>query len=255
MDADEKSEDPQSYVAQNFTGLLGAVRRVRFQRALQLARRYGSRLAVDYGCANGVFLPALSREYHTVIGYDVDIWWRPAAERSLVYPNVKLAWSQDELAQRLEGRRADAVFCLEVIEHVAPAARPGLLAHMHELLSPYGNLFLSMPIEVGPMAFAKEVYRFARGNYPAGRDIRTLAKAVFLQHGLAQTDLRDHFAFDFRAVVDLLAGRFVVEEARYLPLDALGLLAPTVMLRARPCAVPLPEDRPASPAPAAANPA
>src|SRR2546423_331631 len=52
-------------------GIIQKLKRGRFEKALQLARPYfGTGAALDFGCADGVFLPSLANYFEAVVWGD-----------------------------------------------------------------------------------------------------------------------------------------------------------------------------------------
>ena len=146
--------------------------RRRFELACRLAARFHGRRLLDYGCGDGTFL-AMTCD-------------RPDAPAEAVGAEVSDALANDCRA-RLGGRgglsfvtvaglagpgsegRFDALFCMEVLEHVVD--REPVFDLWDRLLSPSGEIVVSVPNETGPaLAIKQPARRLARwcgiGDYP-----------------------------------------------------------------------------------------
>lgn len=156
-------------------GPIGWVKRRRFDVALKLARPYNG-TAIDMGCADGVFLPTLSRLYERVIAIDVQQRFIDASQRLVAQTgltNVDVINGSDA-----RGICADVVYCLETIEHVGCqpdmwGSKRAFVDHCLGLLRPGGRLIISVPKMTG---FAMAI------KAATGRDrmpITDLARSVF----------------------------------------------------------------------------
>lgn len=153
-----------TYTSYNYLGS-GPVARVKtahFETALALTRDlHGRTRAVDFGCADGVFLPSLARYFAGV--YAVDI--RPdmvavaeRARRELGLDTVEVVCNRgrdfDSLANDTRGRGFRVAFLLETLEHVGEVDRlyeskMEFLAGVLGLLDPGGRVVVSVPTMVG----------------------------------------------------------------------------------------------------------
>src|SRR5262245_38195656 len=101
--------------------LIGWSHRRRFSRGLALARRFAGGRVLDYGCGDGTFLGLLQQEGATpalAVGVDIDprivadCQQRFAAFSNVRFVDVAALDLADEVASY------DAIFCMEVLEHV-----------------------------------------------------------------------------------------------------------------------------------------
>jgi SAM-dependent methyltransferase len=213
--------------------------RRRFATALRLAREIGGRSLLDYGCGDGTFLAMLASEAPPG-------WSGVGAERE--------AGTVEECRARLGGlaglsfvRNADlesgahdgryeAVFCMEVLEHVLSV--DPVLVLFERLLAPSGRLVVSVPVEVGlPLLVKRAARRVAAwtGAYPPPTPytLGELAASVLAgpstavprvtYTGREGDPFHDHKGFNWMALRRVLARRF---ELRRTLCSPIGWLPP-----------------------------
>jgi 2-polyprenyl-3-methyl-5-hydroxy-6-metoxy-1,4-benzoquinol methylase len=145
--------------------LTAGIKRSRFEVALRAVRGdFGNASVIDMGCADGIFLPSLSKYFRHVIGMDVhDYSLATAADliKDLKLPNVRLfnngtmTYDQIRAAAGPE-LPADLAFLLETLEHVGTAGgkdiymdKIAFLRGLFSLLRPDGKIVVSVPRMVG----------------------------------------------------------------------------------------------------------
>ena len=107
----------------------------------RLGQPYGQRRFLDVGCNQGFAVAAAAELGWTAHGIDVDSAAIDYAKAT--FPELSFEYrSAADLADS-EPARFDLVYCSEVIEHVPDFA--AFLAHLAELVSPQGRLFLTTP--------------------------------------------------------------------------------------------------------------
>ena len=152
-----------TYTAYNYagSGVVARVKAAHFEAALKLTRDlHGQTGAVDFGCADGVLLPSLSRLFDRVYAVDIRPDMTAIAERvraELGLENVRVVCNRDRdfasLADDMEGEYRVA-FLLETLEHVGDPSRlyeskMELLDGVFGLLQPRGRVVISVPKMVG----------------------------------------------------------------------------------------------------------
>ncbi len=211
--------------------------RRRFSAGLALARPFTGRRVLDYGCGDGTFLgllqlgdgrPALA------VGAEID----PrvvvdCARRFETVPAVQFVNVAD-LAGADHSGAYDAVFCMEVLEHVTDSLP--LLADFERLLAPGGTLVISVPIETGLPVLVKQVVRRVAGwrrigDYPGTSSYRPreLVKSVFAASSphiarpvFPRSDgslFHDHKGFNWRALRATVASKFDLVRTVTSPLN------------------------------------
>ena len=142
----------------------------------------------------------------------------------------------DELDSQSAAQRYDAVFCMEVLEHVVDWEPE--LARMARLLAPHGKLIVSVPVEIGLPVLVKQTVRRVAGwrkvgHYPGTSPYSwsELVSAVLAGH--RQHLVRpvfetgggpayDHKGFNWMVLRDRLRRQFVLERVVASPFSWLG---------------------------------
>jgi SAM-dependent methyltransferase len=159
----------------------------RFATVLKLARQFTGQRILDYGSGDGTFLalammsdaPPASAVGAELLDHVIDDCRdRYSAEPRMTFVQVA---SLDSPAHT---KRYDAVFCMEVLEHVFDWEPE--LARMSRLLAPGGSLIISVPVETGLPVLVKQIVRTVAGwrgigHYPGTTPYTwsELASAVF----------------------------------------------------------------------------
>jgi SAM-dependent methyltransferase len=158
----------------------------RFETAVELARTYRGKRLLDYGCGDGTFLaltmmtpdaPSLAVGAELSTEAIADCRLRYHDEPRLQFVRV------GELDGGNHTGQYDAVFCMEVFEHLVDWDPE--LTRLERLLGPEGTLIISVPVETGlPLVLKQTVRRIAGwrgiGHYPgtSSYTIRELAAGV-----------------------------------------------------------------------------
>jgi len=174
-------------------GLIGRVKTAHFEKALEIAEPWiGATGAVDFGCADGFFLPSLARHFPRVLAVErvphfVEVARSvvEAAELDGVQVWCNAEAGDSALAGRTRGQGFGLAFCLEVLEHVG---EPGDLwapkvALVHELLAaldPPARVIASVPVMVGPAFLAQRAALAATGGYRESLSWSELLRAGLL---------------------------------------------------------------------------
>lgn len=132
----------------------------RIDKALALVPEDAWRV-VDYGAGDAEVAARLverRQEVEAICFEPTPALLDEAAARTRGLPGVRLAASEEALPSDW----ADAVFCLEVFEHLPDTECRAALATIERVLRPGGLLIVGAPIEVGPAALAKGAFRWTR---------------------------------------------------------------------------------------------
>jgi SAM-dependent methyltransferase len=206
--------------------LIGWSHSRRFRSALALARPFCGGRVLDYGCGDGTFL-GLLHESDTppalAVGAEIDPRVVIDCQRRFaMFPRLRFV-DVTALARAEETGSYDAIFCMEVLEHVIDAEP--LLADLERLLRPGGTLVISVPIETGLPVLVKQLVRRAAGwrrigDYPgtSGYKPHELVKSVFaasrphlarpiFQRADGQA-FHDHKGFNWRVLRATVVSRF-----------------------------------------------
>ncbi|MBI1685335.1 class I SAM-dependent methyltransferase [Caulobacter hibisci] len=116
---------------------------------------------LDYGCGDGALAARLLLAGRT----DQAVAFEPAptlrAEAEALLDGVAGARVAARSTDLADGW-ARTAFCLEVFEHLPPRETETALAELHRILAPGGRVVIGVPIEVGPPALAKGIFRMIR---------------------------------------------------------------------------------------------
>ena len=211
----------------------------RFATALTFARSFAGGRILDYGSGDGTFLalammadspPAAAVGAELLDDVIGDCRRRYVAEPRMNFVQVRLLDSPEHI------NRYDAVFCMEVLEHVFDWEPD--LARISRLLAPGGTLIVSVPVEIGVPVVVKQVFRTIAGwrkigHYPGTTSYTwsELAKAVFAgrtQHvtrpvfDFGGGPAHDHKGFNWRVLQERLKQQFEVTRVVASPFSWLG---------------------------------
>jgi SAM-dependent methyltransferase len=211
----------------------------RFATALTLARSFSGKRILDYGSGDGTFLalammadapPAAAVGGELLDSVIDDCRARYSAEPRMSFVQVTSLDSPEHAGGY------DAVFCMEVLEHVFDWEPE--LARMSRLLAPGGALVVSVPVETGVPVLVKQVVRTIAGwrkigHYPGTTSYSwsELASAVFAgraQHverpvfNFGGGPAHDHKGFNWRVLHARLSQQFDVMRIVASPFSWLG---------------------------------
>ena len=211
----------------------------RFDTALQLARDFRGRRVLDFGSGDGTFLAMLMMSDDAPAGaVGAELSASAVEDCRLRYrAEPRLAFAQvDELDGADHLHRYDAVFCMEVLEHVVDWEP--VLARLSRLLAPGGTLVISVPVEIGlPVVVKQTARRIAGwrgiGHYPGTTPYswRELLSAVFAgprQHLVrpvfanADGPTHDHKGFNWKVLHERLKTQFDIDRVLSSPMPMLG---------------------------------
>ena len=211
----------------------------RFEKAVAIARRYAGKRVLDFGCGDGTFLAmTMMTAEAPAIGVGAELMPDVVQDCRLRYreePRLKFV-QVDELSTAEHLGRYDAVFCMEVFEHVVDWEPE--IDRFRKLLAPGGTLILSVPVETGLPVVVKQIVRRVAGwrkigHYPGTSfySPAEMAKSVFAggtQHitrpvfDMGTGPFHDHKGFNWMVLKNRLRRDFVVERVLASPFSWLG---------------------------------
>lgn len=214
--------------------------RGRFATGVRLARRIAGERTLDYGCGDGTFLALLMDGQpapRVAVGAEIseaivsDCRQRFTAQKGLHFVLI------EDLDRPAHQGAYDAVYCMEVLEHVVdPAA---MLGTLKRLLAPGGTLVISVPIEIGVPVVIKQIVRRIAGwrgvgHYPGttGYTLLEMVRSVLArstQHIVRPVIVRDdgstfhdHKGFNWRVLRALVGAEFELIGESTSPVAWLG---------------------------------
>lgn len=140
------------------SGLASFLRARHFEYALRLTKEYFHKCnVIDFGCADGPFLPSLARYFNHVVGIDwepefVELASKVANLSGLI--NTELMCNRDlmiqDLKPKLEKREYHILFLLETLEHVGDRSDPWnsrveFIKELFKLVDETGIIVISVP--------------------------------------------------------------------------------------------------------------
>lgn len=205
--------------------------RARFDLALRLLQPRGGERILDYGGGDGHLVALLQAV-------------EPAATYRLYEPQASMA---DQAEQRLrasqleacllrehaqlQGQQFDKLACCEVLEHLEDEQIAAAFADFRALLPVGGQLLISVPLEVGLSALAKNLLRAWMRQPQRQAGSRNVLRALFGRvGGMPRVGddgyIHSHLGFDHRTLRQRLGREgFAIERERYSPLPWLrGIL-------------------------------
>ncbi|MEB3310530.1 MAG: class I SAM-dependent methyltransferase [Snowella sp.] len=208
----------------------------RFKVALQLLGDKPQKV-LDYGCGDGTFLAMAADRIQQGKGVDVSSYMINSCKTRLAdIPNVSFA-KVDELDPADE-QSFDVVTCMETLEHCLEPSIDIVLKDLARLVSPQGKVIISVPIEIGPTFFFKQVIRWIAGvtSLPEYRDyevypLKDALRMVFANHQTkferpiytnSDEPYYPHYGFNWRAMRKSVEQYLVVEKTSFSPLGFLG---------------------------------
>lgn len=241
MRAPESTKDGHFAVKQIYCRdrLISWTHQSRFTVGLELAEEFAGERILDYGSGDGTFLAMAMSAPHpparavgaeldpTVVG---DCNTRFADLEGLAFVPIPSLDGEEHAGAY------DAVFCMEVLEHVVNL--DPVFDQFARLLAPDGKLMISVPVETGLPLIFKQTYRTIAGwrgigDYPGVTPYTFGELFASLFPGSRQHIRRpvhlapngfashDHKGFNWRHLLDLLSRRFTHEKTIASPVPAL----------------------------------
>lgn len=204
--------------------------RARYGVAVDLIAPAAGSTVLDYGTGDGLLLSFLHRAQPQAryIGFE-PITGMSEQARELLARTATPAQLLTARAQ-LEGLQCERLSCMEVLEHLDDAGLARAFSDFRGLLAPQGQLIISVPLEIGLTALAKNLVRVATGQAQEGTGATTVLAAFLGQTGRIPRISRDgyidsHLGFDYRVLRKrIVAEGFEIERQRCAPLPLLGTL-------------------------------
>jgi 2-polyprenyl-3-methyl-5-hydroxy-6-metoxy-1,4-benzoquinol methylase len=231
-----------TYASYNYLrgGLIARVKAAHFEAALRMTRPWFGANAIDFGCADGVFLPSLAHWFSTVVGIDrdpdsVDI--ADTAMRAVGLADVRLICSDGmdpaALAAQLAPDRFEVLFTIMTLEHFGERgrlyeSRADLVENMFDLLEPGGVIVASVPNMVGLAFLLQRIALAAGGLHRDPIGLRQLLNSIIRKDTSAlepNWTPETHLGFNHIKLLDALRERAYVLEHRSLFVEEMFLLS------------------------------
>ena len=194
------------------------LQRRRLSDAFRAAGGLAPGLLVDYGGGDGAMSAMAAERWPgcRVVCFEPEATLAGQAREMLGgVPRASVVVSEEALPEAA----ADLVFCTEVFEHLPAAETARALDEIGRVLKPGGLLVVGVPVEVGPPALPKGLFRMARragqfdarlgpilsaamGSAPSPRETAEIAPGRFY--------FPHHLGFDHRRLTDEVGRRFEI---------------------------------------------
>jgi 2-polyprenyl-3-methyl-5-hydroxy-6-metoxy-1,4-benzoquinol methylase len=207
--------------------------------ALTLTKDYFHKAnAIDFGCADGVFLPSLSKHFDYVCAIDRNPKFLEIASTSvsrLGLTNVDLLCNDGltihDLKKRLSDREYKVLYLLETLEHIGERESPydsriRFLEEMAALTSKDGIIVVSVPNMVGIFFLIQRIGLALTGSLREPISLMNLLKASFLRDTseLEKQWNGGHLGFNHTRLERRMRDRFNVIRRRHLAFQVIYCL-------------------------------
>ena len=208
------------------------LQRQRLVTAVNLGRQSlrNPEIICDYGAGNGELCKLLATQYQS----SKLVCYEPAPQLLVEAKKNLNDLSNVEFCQDIgtvESESLDAVFCLEVFEHLPPQETAEALQAIYDLVKPEGIIVIGVPVEIGIPALYKGIFRMCRrygefdatlknvvisvvGHPPQKRPTSEIAPGLRFHH--------EHMGFDFRHLKSIIRSFFTSLKISYSPFAVLG---------------------------------
>ncbi|ESQ79779.1 bifunctional 2-polyprenyl-6-hydroxyphenol methylase/3-demethylubiquinol 3-O-methyltransferase UbiG [Asticcacaulis sp. YBE204] len=204
----------------------------RLKDALDLLGHRHGRQFVDYGAGDGELVRHLKHRRPEAVTICFEPW---SLLSHACRHNIEdlSATTLVETADDVPDGFADAIFCLEVFEHLPAEEIETALHHIARILKHDGVLIVGVPVETGPVARLKGWFRGLRRNdFDTDPDRIAQAARGDIRFERFRMDLGNgggyyphHLGFDYRDLLRAVDSRFVVRKRQSSPF---GWLPPEV---------------------------
>ena len=187
----------KTYTEYNYLqgGISSFIKLLHFEKALQYTRsHFHTENVIDYGCAEGVFLPSLAKYFNHVVGIDINPKGIETSTRlvsSLRLKNVDLICSSGATARdiklKISDKRYGILYLLETLEHVGQKERlyeskTDFLRDISTLIDDDGFMVVTVPRMVGLSFLIQRIGLALLGLYREPLSLINLIKASFLSN-------------------------------------------------------------------------
>jgi 2-polyprenyl-3-methyl-5-hydroxy-6-metoxy-1,4-benzoquinol methylase len=154
-----KTYSEYNYLNSNL--ITSKIKRLHFEKALELTKKYFNNAnVIDFGCADGCFLPSLSNYFPKVLGIDIAPNYIEISKdlvNNMKIKNCQCICNGNMSIEQLNSKinySYDIIFLLEVLEHVGDKSRMyelkmDFLSEIFSLIRNEGLIVISVPNMIG----------------------------------------------------------------------------------------------------------
>jgi len=202
--------------------------RARFDVAVRLLAPEPGMTVLDYGTGDGLLLSYLAHTYPQAkcIGFEPVQEMSEQAQSLLTRTGTSAQLLTDR--RQLRDLGCQRLCCMEVMEHLDEAPMAQAFADFRHMLAPEGKLLISVPVEIGASALAKNFVRGLNRQTQEGTSLRTvLAATLGLTDRIPRLSrggyIDSHLGFDYRRLRRRVQQEgFVIERQTFGPMPWLG---------------------------------
>jgi len=231
----------KTYTEYNYLapGIASYIKTWHFEKALALTRSYFHHAnVIDFGCADGVLLPSLSKYFNHVCAIDRNpafITTASALVDELHLSNVELLCNEgltiEDVKSRLAGREYHVLYLLETLEHVGDRdamydSRVRFLKEIADLIAKEGIMVVSVPNMVGIFFLIQRVGLALTHSLRETLSVRELLKASLLNNtaGLEKRWDGGHLGFNHRKLENRMKLEFRILKKSHIMFQVLYLI-------------------------------
>ena len=231
----------KTYAEYNYLkpGISSYIKGLHFEMALRLTKEYfHNSNVIDFGCADGVFIPSLSQHFDHVCAIDRNpsfVKTASALVRTLGLCNVELVCNDGltikDVKSRLSGRNYHVLYLLETLEHVGDKdsqyeSKIRFLEEIASLIDKEGIIVISVPKMVGVSFLIQRTGLALTGSVREPISWSNLLRASFTKN---TTDLEDrwnggHLGFDHRKIESRIKNKFHLLKKRDIMFQVLYVI-------------------------------
>lgn len=223
----------KTYAEYNYLrpGLVSYIKTRHFELSLKLTRDYFHKCnVIDFGCADGVFLPSLAKNFTRVVAIDrvpgfIELSSKLVSAMGL--NNVELICNDNltinDTKSRLSGEKYHILYLLETLEHVGDKdslydSKINFLKEVSTLIDEHGLIVISVPKMVGISFLIQRIGLAITRSLRESISLSDLFKACFLNDttGLEKRWKGGHLGFNHRKLESYLKNEFRLLKKRDL---------------------------------------
>ena len=234
-------QDYRSYAEYNYLkpGIVPYIKCLHFEIALELSKEHFlTANAIDFGCADGIFLPSLAKHFAHVYAIDRNpnnVKTAAGSVNELGLGNVELLCNDgltiQDMKSRLAGRDYHVLYLLETLEHVGEKeslydSRVHFLHEIAALIDKDGIIVISVPNMIGIFFLIQRIGLALTGSFSEPISFWNLFKASLLGDtaDLEKKWSGAHLGFNHRKLESRMKKDFYILNKRHIAFQILYVI-------------------------------